>query len=62
MELESIKKKVNYLLFLIAILLISGCAAQKDASQCPSGLQSCGKGCIPAIAICCDDQGINSYC
>lgn len=31
-------------------------------SACPTGLQACGPGCIPTNAICCDSNGVNSYC
>jgi len=31
-------------------------------TQCPTALQQCGAGCIPQNAICCDEEGINSYC
>jgi hypothetical protein len=37
-------------------------AANNNAAACPSGLQVCGRGCVPANARCCDGNGVNSYC
>ena len=51
---------IGTLFLLVLVLLINGCGP--TTTQCPSTLQTCGNGCIPQNALCCDDGSINNYC
>jgi len=54
-----------FAVLLVGVVLVSGCTGQpgtQTAASCPGGLQSCGKGCVPTNAICCDANGANGYC
>jgi hypothetical protein len=60
------RDRVIFGILITLLILISGCTTANkvkgSASQCPSSLQSCGKGCIPQNAICCDNGEIDGYC